>query len=172
MLLKLTCKIAITLFFLHGIVLSSCFSQNLPFQGQINEDNINIRSDSTVGSEIICRVNKGEKVEVLSQLYDWYKIRLPNQAPCYVRKDLLECTKYDNSPIMRCISVKAVRDRINVRLKPDESSPILGRMDKDETANIIKSQGDWYKIEPAQNSYGWISKIFITEVLPKIDKRR
>ncbi len=164
MFLKFTRKIAIVLFFLHWVVINSCFAQNVPFQGRINEDNINIRSDSTVASEIICRVNKDERVEVLSQLYGWYRIRLPKQTPVYVRKDMLECTNYSDNPSMSCLNARALKDRINIRLKPDESSPIMGSLDKNEAVNIIKSAGDWYKIEPTQNTFGWISEIFVKEV--------
>ncbi|HNW39700.1 MAG TPA: SH3 domain-containing protein, partial [Candidatus Omnitrophota bacterium] len=58
------------------------------FTGQINADGINVRVDSTVGAQVICTLAKGELVEVSGGVYDWYKIRLPKEAPAYIRKDL------------------------------------------------------------------------------------
>jgi len=167
---------------INFILAAVFFSQNslTGFTGQVNSEGINIRSDSTTESKIICQINKGDQVEVVSELYGWYKIRLPKQAPSYVRKDLLECTSYEkavgfgnsmqiptNKP---CLSARASKDRINVRLKPNESAPILGRLSKNELVNIVNTAGDWQRIEPIQNSFGWINKKFVDKAPEK--KRR
>ncbi len=164
-----------TVFFLFAAVLNASSEGNslTGFTGEINSEGINIRSDSTTQSQIICQIKKGASVEVISELYDWYKIRLPKIAPSYVKKDLLECVNYENtagpgnsmqiSTNKRCLSAKASKDRINVRLKPNEPSVILGRLDKNEVANIVKETGDWYRIEPIQNSFGWINKKFVSK---------
>ena len=156
--------------------------QTSPFTGEINSEGINIRSDSTTESQIICQIKKGARVEVISELHDWYKIRLPKIAPSYVKKGLLECVNYENTAgpgnymqiptNKRCLSAKASKDRINVRLKPNESSVILGRLDKNEVANIVKEAGDWYRIEPIQNSFGWINKKFVSKATEAQIKRR
>jgi len=123
------------------------------FQGEINANNINIRSDSTVNSKIICAVNKGEPVEVIRESYGWYKIRLPKAAPSFIRKNLV--TLIDEK------TVKVIKDNVNIRLNPSESSPILGRAGKNEVINILGDRGEWYKIEPLNNSFGWVNKKFV-----------
>ena len=59
------------------------------FHGEINTNNINIRSDSTVISKVICVSSKGEPVEVVKESYEWYKIRLPKTAPSFIKKNLV-----------------------------------------------------------------------------------
>jgi uncharacterized protein YgiM (DUF1202 family) len=163
-------------FLLSALMLfvTASFAQTPPFTGEVNSRNINIRSDSTVDAEIICQLDKGTKVEVMSEFYEWYKIRLTKEAPCYVRKDFLKCLNYGSDsypgsvmPILNkkgCLSAQATKERINVRLRPDESSPVIGRLDNNEVVNISKSTGDWYKIEAIQNSFGWINKRFVNKV--------
>lgn len=51
-----------------------------------------------------------------------------------------------------------------MRLEPNESSIILGKANENEIINIIEDAGDWYKIEPLNNSYGWVHKQFVTKV--------
>lgn len=144
-----------------------------PFQGEVNTNNINIRVDSTSASEVICTLNKNSKVEVLIELYNWYKIRLPKNAPCYIKKNMTDCINYkindrpnplpEATTKKECQNAKIIKDRVNIRLKPNESSPILGIANKNETVNIITEKGEWYKIEPVQNSFGWAHKKFINK---------
>ena len=74
---KIISAIFIIPVFYAGIAFAQDFQK---FNGEITSDNINIRTDSTVGSDIICALKKHDKVEVTAELYDWYKIRLPKKA--------------------------------------------------------------------------------------------
>jgi len=125
----------------------------LLMQGVINSDNINIRSDSRVNSKIICKVNKGQIVEVAQELYDWYRIRLPQTAPSFIKKNLVI--------LISDGTAKVLRNNVNIRLGPSESSWILGKVDKNEVVNVLSDRGDWYRIEPVNNSFGWINKRFV-----------
>jgi uncharacterized protein YgiM (DUF1202 family) len=164
------------------IVLAVCFlpvnfarAADAGFTGQTNANGINVRVDATVGAEVICTLAKGEVVEVVKEAYDWYKIRLPKEAPSYIRKDLLECNNSSRNNLNpdftaqpgKCLSAKVVKERVNIRLGPSESSWILGKIDKDTVVNIISESGSWYKIHPVYQSYGWINKKFVNkEVVP------
>ncbi|MDD5465312.1 MAG: SH3 domain-containing protein [Candidatus Omnitrophica bacterium] len=143
------------------------------FGGQINADNINVRVDATVGSDVICGISKGELVEVVAEAYDWYKIRLPKEAPSYVKKDLLECV--DSDPAAnpgKCLSAKVIKDRINIRMGPSESAWVLGKADKLTVVNILAQKNGWYKIQPIYQSYGWVNKKFVSkEILPPKKKK-
>ena len=85
---KIISAIFIIPVFYAGIAFAQDFQK---FNGEITSDNINIRTDSTVGSDIICALKKHDKVEVTAELYDWYKIRLPKNAPSFVKKSFFKC---------------------------------------------------------------------------------
>lgn len=133
------------------------------FQGQINTNDINIRSDSTVTSKVICGSNEGEPVEVVKESYEWYKIRLPKTAPSFIKKDLV--STIDGK------TAKVIKDNVNIRLAPDEASPILGKADKNEVINILSESREWYKIEPLNNSFGWVHKKFV-DMAGTIDRKK
>ncbi|PIN79386.1 hypothetical protein COV16_04530, partial [Candidatus Woesearchaeota archaeon CG10_big_fil_rev_8_21_14_0_10_34_8] len=149
-----------------GTVLADTFTA---FTGQINANGINVRVDSTIGAEVVCTLSKGELVQVVREAYDWYKIRLPKEAPSYIRKDLLECNNVSGNNLNpdftpqsgKCLSAKVIKDRVNVRLGPTESSWILGKIDKATVVNVISERGAWYKIHPVYQSYGWVNKKFV-----------
>lgn len=148
-------------FSLAGFVFAGTFSA---FTGQINADNINVRVDATAASTAVCILSKGALVEVVAEAYDWYKIRLPKEAPSYVRKDLVECINMD--PVAnpgKCLSAKVIKDRVNIRLGPSESSWILGKINRLTVVNILAASGSWYRIQPIYQSFGWVNKKFVSK---------
>lgn len=151
-------KISAILLFLFLSAFNNCPAQeNIPFLGEVNTNAINLRTDSTTSAPLICQVNKGTQLEVILELYDWYKIRLPKEAPSFVKKNL--------TVVLDEKTVKVAAERVNIRLAPSQSSPILGKANKDQIINILEDKGEWYKIEPIKNSFGWINKKFITKVV-------
>lgn len=171
MLSNLKDKITLIIFVICFLPAAAAFgAASAIFNGQINAENINVRVDATVGSAVICRLPRGELVEVISEAHDWYKIRLPKEAPSYVKEGLVECINPD--PVSnpgKCLSAKVIKDRINIRLGPSESAWILGKADKLTVVNILAQDKGWYKIQPIYQSYGWVNKKFVSReiALPK-----
>lgn len=126
------------------------------FEGEIKGDDINIRSDSTVNAEPICRAGRGEAVEVISELYGWYKIRLPPGAPSFIRKDFVALSADGKT-------AKVLSDNVNIRLKPDTVSVILGKVSENDLVNVLGDTGQWYRIKPIKDSFGWVHKSFIRQ---------
>ena len=159
---------AISFFILFQCIAILCAQEPFPFQGKINADNINVRTDSTISSEAICSLNKDAVVEVVSQVYDWYKIKLPSKAPAFIKKDFV--TMIDDK------TAKVSGDNVNIRLRADTSSAIVGRVNKDEVVSISGDKGEWYRIEPANSCFGWIHKRFVkrqeAELAQKSEKKK
>jgi uncharacterized protein YgiM (DUF1202 family) len=145
------------------------------FTGQINASGINVRLDATIGAEVVCTLAQGELVEVVWEAYDWYKIRLPVEAPAYIKKSLVECNNVNAdfaSASGKCFSAKVTKDRVNIRLRPTESSGILGKVNKATVVNIIAEQEGWYKIHPVYQSYGWVNKKFVNREIFLLQKQK
>lgn len=154
--------LAITILRVLSPFFSICPAQEpSSFQGKINADNINVRSDSTVSAEIICKVNRGDPLEVVLELYGWYKIRLPKNAPSFIKKDLVIPLDEKNAAV--------TKDNVNIRLRADESSPIIGKAKKGDLLNVVRDNQDWLKIEPIDNSFGWVHKKFVDRA-PDVNK--
>jgi len=149
---KISC--AITAYLLGVCLALPALAQHS--SGLVNSDDINIRCDSNISSAIIAKLTRGQRVEILLERYDWYKIRLPRYAPAYVKKQFVEITDKQQASI----NAKFV----NIRLGPDDSAAIIGRGETGEPVEVIGESGDWYKIVPVKNSFGWAHKQFITTI--------
>lgn len=124
-----------------------------PFVGEVTEDGINLRTDSTVTSELILKLNKTIRVNVNAEKHGWYKVKLPILAPSYIKKTLVSTLSSKTGKISKPV--------VNIRLRPSESSPIIGKAYQDEVITLTEDTGEWYRIEPVANSYGWVNKKFI-----------
>ena len=125
----------------------------IPFQGEIKSDEANVRADSTITSEVLCGLTRGEPVEVIGEAFEWYKIKLPKKAPSFIKKTLV--APIDDK------TIKVLKNNVNIRVGPSELTAIVGRANKDETLSVLASQGEWFKITPSQHSVGWINKKFV-----------
>jgi SH3-like domain-containing protein len=108
---------------------------------------------------VICTLNKGAKVEVVKEFFEWYKVRLPAKAPSYLKKRFVACL--DQTAEGVCRSARVISNRVNVRLSPNETSAILGKVNKTDAVTILGEEKGWYRIEPVAGSFGWIHKKFI-----------
>lgn len=154
------------LIFITALVLFSCglscAQEEYPeCEGITNADEINVRSDSTISSESVCRVDKNSRVSIVGESYEWYKVRLPRGAPAYIKKDLvaIDPQRQDVGSI--------TKDNVNIRLRPDISAPIVGRVRFKDQVRIVDQVQDWYRVEPTRNSFGWVHKGFIARVKAK-----
>jgi len=177
---KLAVVVAFGMFLSGGVSLCAFSQTTAGFKGVISENGINVRADSTVSSAVVTKVNKGQCVEVVKEQYDWYKIRLPKQSLAYVKKNFTEIVSDiptqpnpETAPrsvvlsevgvTQKTIKVKVLGDVVNVRAGAGESFPIIGKVFKDQELVVLDEIDGWSRIEPPQDSFGWIYKRFVTK---------
>ncbi|MCM8790013.1 MAG: SH3 domain-containing protein, partial [Candidatus Omnitrophica bacterium] len=51
-----------------------------------------------------------------------------------------------------------------VRLKPDETSAIVGRVNGGDNVVVVGETKGWVKIRPTENCFGWINKKFVEKI--------
>ncbi len=133
-----------------------------PFRGEVNSSDINLRADATIYSESILKLNKQDSLEVVAEFYDWYKVRLPENTAVFIKKDYVALAGEKSGRVRG--------NNVNIRLRPSDSSLIVGKVSRDETVNILTEEFGWYKIEATKNSFGWIHKKFLDRV-KAVDKK-
>ncbi|MFA5115883.1 MAG: SH3 domain-containing protein [Candidatus Omnitrophota bacterium] len=145
--------------------------QTFPCVGEVTSNAINIRCDSTTSGKAISMVDEREIINIVNEAFDWYKIRLPKNAPCFIKAKYVNIVEQGESETTAKTGGFGMlnADAVNLRLEPNESSCILGRINKDKVVNVIEKQGDWYKITPPDTACGWINKKFVKILVPVSD---
>jgi uncharacterized protein YgiM (DUF1202 family) len=133
-------------------------AEEFPFLGEVTAQNVNVRAGADISFERIHKLNKGRKIVVVGKQYDWYKIRLPRRAICYISSDYVARDDSDLGTV--------IGNNVNLRAKANQNSTILGQLDKGEKVKILERIKDWYKIQVPKNCFGWMHARFVSIYSP------
>lgn len=124
----------------------------------VTQNDINVRVDSTVSAPSLGYLKQGEKLEVISQNYEWLKVRLPERFNCYVSSSYIEKLSETKGEV--------TASSLNLREEPSLYSNVLGQAKKGEIITIIEEVDGWYKIEGYPYLSGWVHSKFLREAEP------
>ncbi len=123
-----------------------------PGPALVKQDNVNVRGQAAINSEVVVRLKRGDRVNVLEQVTlkkpkadepaKWARIALPATATVWVHSGFIDPN-----------SKTVVPKKLKLRSGPGENYSVLGIIAKGAAVKEIESKGDWLKIEaPAEAS--------------------
>ncbi|MFH1360551.1 MAG: SH3 domain-containing protein [Candidatus Omnitrophota bacterium] len=127
--------------------------EKFPFLGQMTTDRVNVRAGQSVNYERLCQLNKNDEVVVVGKSFSWYKIKLPSQADAFISAQYVERVRENIGKITTSL--------VNIRAGKGEPHTVLGQMKEGALVNILAKIDDWYKIEPTDESFGWVNEKFV-----------
>ncbi|HEY0455269.1 MAG TPA: SH3 domain-containing protein [Verrucomicrobiae bacterium] len=126
------------------------------------QNNVNIRGQAAVTSDVVTRLKKGDKVKVLAEVTlknpktdepaKWYRVSLPNSTAVWVNKAFVDSK--DNT-----VTVK----KLNLRNGPSENFSVVGRIAKGTVVKPIETKGEWLKIEAPDDASGFVAAHLLTK---------
>ncbi len=126
---------------------------------RVRKDGLNLRTDSTIGSQSIAKLKRGQVLVAVGKLYEWYRVKLPEWVKVYVYR------KYAQT---RDGKVEIIANRVNIRSGPDLSYAVLGQANSGDRFSLCRRQlgGDWLCVLSGDHPlYGWVHEKGV-EVLP------
>jgi len=124
-------------------------------------NNVNVRGQAGLKGEVIAHVQKGDTVQVLSQISldkhksdepaQWAKISLPTNVTVWVDSKYIAADK--------TVSVK----KLNLRAGPGENYSVLGVVEKGTPVVEAGAKGAWTKIQPPTNAYAFIAVMYLKQ---------
>jgi len=128
---------------------------------QVSKDQAKIRIDSTVNSKVLGAVGRGQKIKVVGERFNWYRVALPENIPCYIYKELTQKVAGNK--------IQIIANEVNLRSDASLESPVIGQVSKNQVFSLIEDQGQWLKVENNSKAYGWIHKQFLKAQKPARD---
>lgn len=119
-----------------------------PFHGRVRGKSVNVRSGASVNYEIIARVQEGQDVIVLSEVFGWYQILPPEGSSFWVHQDFIK----DNL---------VAADSVNVRSGPSLGGSLSGQLNRGDVVEVISHEGEWIRILPPIQARAWIHKDYV-----------
>lgn len=122
---------------------------------QVSKPRILVRAQPTIYSEILSKLEQGDKVTILEDITiekpkegepaKWLRIKMPDNVPVWVFSPYLN---QDHT-------VKV--SRLNLRAGPGENYSVVGRIDRGAAVKPIRSVEDWTEVETPAEAYGFIA---------------
>ena len=119
-----------------------------PFSGVVKADKVNIRAGQNKNFEALGSLKQGDTIVVVGQSFNWYKIKLPDDAQAYVSRKLVQFLRDNTGEVSG--------SRVNIRARASLESAVIGQLTKGTLVKIVETSDEWYRIEPAEGIYGWV----------------
>jgi uncharacterized protein YgiM (DUF1202 family) len=144
-------------------------AQNFTICSFVKGTDVNFRQAPDINSQVMRRLNNGDRVEAIGRNGKWVQVRVQNtqQYPPflegYVYDDFLnDCSAGGNPPETKTICSFITGDDVNVREKPNIKAKILTQLDRGYQVEGINRTGDWVKIVIKDSGkIGYVSNEYI-----------
>ena len=145
---------------------------------EVNTDGLNVRTGPSTSYATIGKLNKGTRVEVISESAGWSKINYNNKT-AYVSSGYLKAVSTstpDTKPEDTTQQYKEIKvvntDGLNVRKGPSTSYESIGKIDKGTSVEVISESDGWskinYKNTTAYVATRYLDKISSNEQVPPV----
>jgi uncharacterized protein YgiM (DUF1202 family) len=125
-------------------------------------NNVNIRGQAKLKSEVVGKLAKGQQVSVLEEVQlknsgpdepsAWAKILLPTNTLVWINTSFIDQAN------------KTVKPRkLNVRGGPGENYSVLGTLKQGDPVKEISTKEDWTQIEPPADAYAFVAAQYLRQ---------
>ncbi len=133
-----------------------------PGSAEVVVNHVNIRGQAGLKGEVITHVQKGDIVNIISQITldkhkadepaQWAKISLPTNVTVWVNSKFIDAATKTVTP-----------KKLNLRGGPGENYSVVGVVEKGAVITEAGAKGDWTKIEAPASSYAFIAAMYLKQ---------
>jgi uncharacterized protein YgiM (DUF1202 family) len=119
------------------------------------QNNVNVRAQSHINSEVVFRLQKGDAVTVMKEVVlphpktdepsRWVQIALPSTTPVWVSANFIDANQ------------NVTPAKLNVRSGPGENYSVVGVLHKGDTVKAMHTKEGWTQIEAPTNAFGFVA---------------
>jgi uncharacterized protein YgiM (DUF1202 family) len=125
-------------------------------------NNVNVRGQAKLKSEVVGKLTKGQQVSVLEEVQlknsgpdepsAWAKILLPTNVLVWVNTFFID-------PANKTVKPK----KLNLRGGPGENYSVLGTLKQGDTVKEVSTKNEWTQIEPPADAYAFVAAQFLKQ---------
>jgi SH3-like domain-containing protein len=127
-----------------------------PYVGEVTGESVNLRAQNTEGAWSLRKLEKGERLVVLSESSGWLKVRVPLGYTCWVAKQYVDDGKDG------FVTVNA--DRVNLRPAPSAKQFPLNYVDKGTKLRLVSCGEDWVEVAAPEDLPVWVAAPYVKRI--------
>ncbi|PEF50493.1 MULTISPECIES: SH3 domain-containing protein [Bacillus cereus group] len=134
----------------------------------VNVSSLRARTGPSMSHPVVSVMNKGQVVQVVGEVQDWYKIKF-NEGFAYINKDYVSRGTNSTSSLPESLQTESVQKNgtyivdaavLRVRTGPANYHPVIGGVLKGQNLQVVDIENGWYKIK-YNNRTGYVSGEFM-----------
>jgi uncharacterized protein YgiM (DUF1202 family) len=132
-----------------------------PGPAVVAANNVNVRGQAKLKSEVLTHLTKGDQVTVLEEIVNnnsgpeepsaWAKIVLPPGAHVWANATFIDANH----------AVKA--HKLNLRSGPGENFSVVGQLKQGDEVKDLGTKENWVEIEPPTNAYAFVAAQYLKQ---------
>ena len=155
-------KVSVIFIFLCLLLITKAYAST----ATVNVSAARLRKEANTTSNVLTKIYKNEKVEILETEGDWYKVKYKNQTG-YLKKDLVKEevsekndneSKYDSSSQPVDSSKVTIKNNTTVRFTPNMMSNSIIQVEEGKELTKVTELGNWVQVTDGIFT-GWVLKI-------------
>lgn len=155
-------KVSVIFIFLCLLLITKAYAST----ATVNVSAARLRKEANTTSNVLTKIYKNEKVEILETEGDWYKVKYKNQTG-YLKKDLVKEevsekndneSKYDSSSKPVDSSKVTIKNNTTVRFTPNMMSNSIIQVEEGKELTKVTELGNWVQVTDGIFT-GWVLKI-------------
>ncbi len=114
----------------------------------IAKNDVNMRAEPSTDAKVVFQLKEGYPLKVLSTKGEWLKVEDFEGDTGWVHKTVAGATKH----------LIVNHDAANLRSGPNASHDSIDTLKYGEVVQVRGAQGNWFKVQTATGSAGWINR--------------
>lgn len=176
----MSCKV------LRNLIMTTMISAMIPTisfatEGVVDGNAVRLRTEPSASSKIITLLEKGSTAEVKEENDGWYNVTVGKytgwvSGDYFKVEEVAAVVTEDENLVETVTELKNIvvdTAVVNIRKEPTTDSTLLGQTQKGQLLTVVSEveveNVVWYKIELAENSYGYIREDLITDDISKVN---
>jgi hypothetical protein len=137
----------------------------VPGPAVVDANNVNVRGQAKLTSEVVTRLTKGQSVTVIEEIIHkssgpsepsaWAKIVLPPEVHVFVNSSYIDAAKKTVKP-----------KKLNLRSGPGENYSVVGVLAQGDAVREIATKGAWTEIEAPAHAYAFVAAQYLKQEPP------
>jgi len=126
----------------------------------------NLRSGPSTDYRRLGRLRQGQTVKLLGRSGDWYQVETSSGTKGWLHGELVQVDAGVSSSLAAVNVVSKVRvgtvvdDQVHLRGGPGTQHESLGQLNRGTQLEILRQEGDWYRVATARGTVGYITARF------------
>jgi N-acetylmuramoyl-L-alanine amidase len=148
--------------------------ESIGMKGKVTASSLSVRSGSSLNSNIIGSVAKGQSFTILDENNNWAKIEYKSGSFGWIAGWYLDKSTA-NSPSGQAVkesTITLIHNGTNIRKGPDVQSDVIDRANEGDTFPVKSVANDWYEIKLKNGKTGYVAGwiVSINGTKPQIEK--